>query len=809
MRILIDGQTSRTPEINRGIGVYFKKVVEGILANDFINDFLIIGPRTDELTSLSPWARQKLQCLATEEKETNAPDGPANRAYSDLINETISREKIDLYWSPNPLMLNVFLPANENAKCCFAATIFDLIPAVMETQFRKHWPAQMMRQYKERLGLLESDYSLFLHISGHTQSDFLRLLRVNGKRHVVTPLAADEAFRLYPFPAIPGDRDYVLYPGGFDPRKNMHRALEAFATMRKKYSGDQRIAETDLVIVCHKDEASEAEILKRARKLGVADHLRLTGFVSNAELVTLYQKAHCLFFPSLYEGFGLPVLEGLACGLPVAVSNTSSIPEVAGDEAIYFDPIDVASMAEGLYQALNAPVDFDTRLLRHKHARQFSWQRTSLETLQGLSAANGRPHHDQTTPAPVAPAISDESPEIIDVRKLINEVSLEDLCRTADEFFARLHNPDYLHAKPFAAINEAPELLVCFAQVLQGLKLLPEMTILDFGAGSCWTSRFLSQLGLRVIAHDVSASALRIGRELYKRWPVAGDQLPAQFLLFNGCEIELPNESVDRISCWDAFHHVPNQEQVLREMARVLKKGGIAGFSEPGPEHSKSPQSQYEMRTNRVIENDVNVREIWAIAKNAGFTDMKLSLFNPFPVLLSEDEFEAHLEERPSATEYLRQTVEQMQHRRIFFLYKGEYIDVADSRRRDGLMCELNINIHSARVAVGEKLSFDVTAKNTGTNVWLPSTARVGAVRFGIHLFDDEGSLLDLDYFRHDLTSGVVREIQPGEIITFVAEVPMPGAGRYSLQCDLVSEKVCWFEHNGARTMTLNVEVVD
>ena len=79
-------------------------------------------------------------------------------------------------------------------------------------------------------------------------------------------------------------------------------------------------------------------------------------------------------------------------------------------------------------------------------------------------------------------------PALIDVRELISQVSVEDLCRTAEEFFARLNDWNYLHAKPFAAINETPELLFCFAQVLQGLKLLPDMTILDFGAGSCWRS---------------------------------------------------------------------------------------------------------------------------------------------------------------------------------------------------------------------------------------------------------------------------------------------------------------------------------
>ncbi|MDT4896046.1 MAG: hypothetical protein QOH25_1123 [Acidobacteriota bacterium] len=396
----------------------------------------------------------------------------------------------------------------------------------------------------------------------------------------------------------------------------------------------------------------------------------------------------------------------------------------------------------------------------------------------------------------------------IDVRQLIKELSVEELNQTAEEFFARVDNWDYLHTKPFAAINETPELLVCFAQVVQGLNLLPEMTILDFGAGSCWTSRFLTQLGLEVVALDVSPSALKIGQELYRRQPIIGHQPAPSFLKFDGHSFELPDESVDRISCWDAFHHVPNPEQVIKEMGRVLKQGGIAGFSEPGPEHSKSPQSQYEMRTNRVIENDINIREIWGAAQKAGFTRIELALFNPNPFLLPLEEFEAYVDGRETGENYLAETRRQMQHRRIFFLFKGESNAPSDSRQREGLMAELRVESASNRVTAGQTLRLKVVAKNSGSLVWLPTTARVGAVHFGVHLFDEAGILLDLDYYRHDLSPGEGRAILPGETIEFDAEVPLPPAGRYILQCDLVSEAVCWFEHNGSPTVRLKVEVV-
>jgi len=399
------------------------------------------------------------------------------------------------------------------------------------------------------------------------------------------------------------------------------------------------------------------------------------------------------------------------------------------------------------------------------------------------------------------------NPDFIDVRQLIRELSVEELCQTAEEFFARLNNWDYLHAKPFAAINETPELLICLAQVVQGLKLLPDMTILDFGAGSCWTSRFLSQLGLQVIACDVAPAALKIGRELYKRHPLIGNQPEPQFLEFDGHSFDLPNDSVDRISCWDAFHHVPNPAEVIREMGRVLRDGGIAGFSEPGPDHSKTPQSQYEMKTNRLIENDINVNEIWADAKEAGFTEMKLSLFNPNPFLLGPDEFEAYLAGKEAGDPYLAETREQMKHRRVFFLFKGESVAPPDSRQRTGLMAQLQVKSESNQIAAGQPLRLRVVARNSGSTVWLPTTARIGAVHFGIHLFDEGGKLIDLDYFRHNLTPGDGRRVLPGEEIEFVTEVPTPSSGKYTLQCDLVSEGICWFEHNGSSTVRLVIDV--
>jgi glycosyltransferase involved in cell wall biosynthesis len=384
MKILIDGQTLLTPEINRGIGTYFKSTVEQMLANDFTNEFYLNTVAGPHLETLPPWTRNKLSLIETN---TSKSKRHQSELYSEAVNSSIAKIGIDLYWSPNALMHNVLLPSRQATDCTFAVTIFDLIPLIMEKEYAKHLPASAREAYQRKLKLMETDFDLFLHISEHTRSDFVNALAVKDKTHVVTPLAAGSAFKPYPFPHLPSGTDYVFYPGGFDPRKNMNRALKAFAKLHSMYGADPTIRSADFLIACTLDDASKRLLMNSARDLGIAERVRLSGFVDDGTLVQLYQKARCLFFPSLYEGFGLPILEGLACGLPVATANTSSLPEVAGDFAFYFDPYDIDGMAQALYEALKSPMSQEAKRARYEYSKNFSWQKTALSTLAAFESS--------------------------------------------------------------------------------------------------------------------------------------------------------------------------------------------------------------------------------------------------------------------------------------------------------------------------------------------------------------------------------------------------------------------------------------
>ena len=394
--------------------------------------------------------------------------------------------------------------------------------------------------------------------------------------------------------------------------------------------------------------------------------------------------------------------------------------------------------------------------------------------------ARRAPREPMQTPAvETEPAPAPVPEEFIDVRAMLANASMEELNRTAEEYFAGLQTWEHHLAKPFANAADTPALLINLAVLLQGLQLHQGLTVLEFGAGTGWLSRMLTQLGAEAIVMDVSPTALRIAEELYRRQPVIGERPTPRFLRFDGTRIDLPDASVDRIVTFDAFHHVTNEAAVLAEFARVLRPGGIAAFAEPGPHHSKSAQSQHEMRTYGVVENDVDIAAIWAAAQAAGFTDIRLAAFNVPPFHVTLNEYSDLLGAHRTFLRWANHTRLFMTNVRDFFLYKGT--PVRDSRDATALGGRLRVTVDGSHV--------HALVENTGTGKWLRGTEPVGGVGLGCHLFDEKGTLLDYELYREPLP----RDVEPGETIELDYELPPLAAGTYTLEFDLVAERVLWF----------------
>src|SRR5437867_221101 len=194
--------------------------------------------------------------------------------------------------------------------------------------------------------------------------------------------------------------------------------------------------------------------------------------------------------------------------------------------------------------------------------------------------------------------------DTIDPRAVIRDQTVSALCEAAEREYQQVGaaDPTHLMALPFGNPIVAPQYLYNLGFLLAGLQLGRTMRVLDFGAGTCWLSRHLNEMGCATVALDPSPAALEIGRKLFAEYPpVGGCVAEPVFLHFDGHTIELDDASVDRIVCLDALHHVPNPKEVLREFHRVLKPGGVVGFSEPGRFHSRSEGAQLEMRVHGVL----------------------------------------------------------------------------------------------------------------------------------------------------------------------------------------------------------------
>jgi len=165
-------------------------------------------------------------------------------------------------------------------------------------------------------------------------------------------------------------RPYIFYCGTLSPRKNMKRVLEAFAGMRTEIPHD--------FVVTAGKSWNDREVHDAVRRLGLGDRFRQLGDVPASDMPALYRMADAFVYVSLYEGFGLPVLEAMACGCPVLTSNTSSIPEVAGDAALMVDPLDATAISAGLRRILGDR-SFADELRRRGQAQaaKFTWDETA------------------------------------------------------------------------------------------------------------------------------------------------------------------------------------------------------------------------------------------------------------------------------------------------------------------------------------------------------------------------------------------------------------------------------------------------
>ena len=263
------------------------------------------------------------------------------------------------------------------AHCPVVITIHDLSFIRFPALFRpanRFYLAAMTRLSARRARRL-------IAVSAQAAEEVTRLLGVPSERVDVVYHGVEPAFRPLPAGEIAAFRQrrglperYVLFIGTLEPRKNLVRLVEAFARIR-----DGRLR---LVLVGGKGWLYD-DLFARVEALGLDEDVIFPGYVTSDELPFWYNAATVFSYPSVYEGFGLPVLEAQACGTPVLTSNVSSLPEAAGDGALMVDPYSVDALAAGLDRLVtDQPLRQKLRELGLAHARKFSWPRMAQETVR-------------------------------------------------------------------------------------------------------------------------------------------------------------------------------------------------------------------------------------------------------------------------------------------------------------------------------------------------------------------------------------------------------------------------------------------
>jgi glycosyltransferase involved in cell wall biosynthesis len=362
MKIGIDARPLRERQIS-GVPAYVRNILASLAKLDQRNEYFLYTPKPVEYEL--PNDRWHLKSggfvkYGTIWMQTDVPF-------------LMRRDKIDIFWGTQHV-----LPMVSYRPVKFVLTLLDLIYSVHpETmQFKNRMITRLM------IPPSVSRADAVVAISQSTMNDLHRILEPKGKIMEVTYMAANQKFEPQPQDECQAfvrkkygvDRPYILSVGAFEPRKNLGRVVEAFGRVA------DRIPQ-DLVIV-GPDGWKNQDILEKLATSRVRERIHHVGYVPREDLPPLYAGADVFVFASIYEGFGIPPLEAMACGTPVISSRASSLPEVVGDAARLVDPFSVDDIQRAFFEVCR-----DGKLLERmrtaslEQAKKFSWDDSGKKML--------------------------------------------------------------------------------------------------------------------------------------------------------------------------------------------------------------------------------------------------------------------------------------------------------------------------------------------------------------------------------------------------------------------------------------------
>src|SRR5713226_9893908 len=374
-----------------GVGTYTRNIVRALGRLDSESSYFLIGPpeKVAEIGSL-PANFQSVPLLGND---------TTVRSYFDF-RAILKRLNCDLVHIPHLFWLPRNLP------CPYVMTVHDVLDHMYRARNQSGFRRSLYFFLTHRA--LKGAERLFA-VSNFTKSEVEKLFGIAAARIEVVYNAIDERFLRGH--ATETDRQvlaerylinhpFLLYAGRISPHKNVVRIIEAFSALKAELDKEGKYPDLKLIIIG--DELSKHPDLRRTViRGGVQNDVRFMGFVPIEVLRIFYDSAKTFVFPSLYEGFGLPPLEAMAHGTPVLTSNTSSLPEVVGNEAVLVNPENLFEMMRALQRVLlDQSLRERMRQRGYEQVKKFSWDRAAAAVLSGYEEAVGK----RTAPIPVRKA---------------------------------------------------------------------------------------------------------------------------------------------------------------------------------------------------------------------------------------------------------------------------------------------------------------------------------------------------------------------------------------------------------------------
>lgn len=364
MKIGVDARAARWYR-GTGIGTYTYQIIYNLNRIDNYNEYLLFWPGEDHD-----------EIEISHNFNFNVVGEKHDKFWEEIhIPNRLLDEKVDLYHVPQN---GIGLPTRKD--CLFVTTIHDLIPYVLPETVGKGY----LKIFLEQMPYIIENSDLIITVSNYSKKDIIGYFEVPSDKIVVTHLAAEDIYQ--PMERgkarkIVEDRygikdDFILYLGGFSPRKNIRELILAFENVYRN------LKQTTKLVIVGKPGREYEELEKLVNEHNLQNEVIFAGFIPLQDLPIFYNAAKVFVYPSLYEGFGLPPLEAMACGTPVITSNVTSIPEVVGEAAILINPYDRLDLAGALFDVLeNEELAFSLSLKGLERASNFSWQKTAIETL--------------------------------------------------------------------------------------------------------------------------------------------------------------------------------------------------------------------------------------------------------------------------------------------------------------------------------------------------------------------------------------------------------------------------------------------